>query len=135
MDVSDQVERGANGPLRVIFMRNRCAPHRHHRVTDELFDGSSVASDDLCAQLEVPTQSFPYFLRVPAFREGCEADEVGEQDGNQTPLSDRLQFCRACLASRGELAAALPAEARLRFVHRAAVRAGGVKRRAAAVAK
>ena len=39
----DQLEARTYGPLGVVLVRDRYAPHRHHRVADELLDGAAVA--------------------------------------------------------------------------------------------
>ena len=48
-DRIDQVERRSNGSLGVVLAGGRRAPHRHHRVADELLDGAAVARDHLGA--------------------------------------------------------------------------------------
>ncbi len=44
LDRVDQLEAGANGPLRVVLVGGRNAPHRHHGVADELLHGAAVAA-------------------------------------------------------------------------------------------
>ena len=44
-DGGDQVESCADGPLRVVLLRDRRTPDRHHRVADELLHGAAVALD------------------------------------------------------------------------------------------
>ena len=46
----DEVERGANGPLGVVLLRDRRAPDRHHGVADELLDRAAVALDHRAAR-------------------------------------------------------------------------------------
>ena len=41
----DQLERGADGALGVVLVRDRRAPDRHDRVADELLDGAAVPLD------------------------------------------------------------------------------------------
>ena len=47
----DELERGADGPLGVVLLRGRRAPHRHDGVADELLDRAAVALDRSCAQV------------------------------------------------------------------------------------
>ncbi len=51
----------------------------------------AVAVDDVARQVEVAAQELAGVLRVASFGEGREADEVGEQDGDQATLGDRLR--------------------------------------------
>ena len=65
------------------------APDGHDRVADELLDGAAVALDDVARELEVRGSA----ARGPPRRRGPrtsvgEADEVGEQDGDEPPLGD-----------------------------------------------
>ena len=85
-DAVDQVERGADGALGVVLVRDRRAPDGHDRVADELLDRAAVAVDDLLAVLEVARQELAHVLGVAALGERREADEVGEQDGDQATL-------------------------------------------------
>ena len=36
-------ERGPDGPLGIVLVRDRCAEHRHDCVADELLDGAAMA--------------------------------------------------------------------------------------------
>ena len=38
-------ERGADGPLGIVLVRDRRAEDRHHRVADELLDRAAAALD------------------------------------------------------------------------------------------
>ena len=44
-DGVDQLQRRPDGALGVVLVRDRRAPHRHHRVADELLDRPAVAAD------------------------------------------------------------------------------------------
>ena len=44
-DRGDEVERGPDGALRVVLVRDRRAPDGHHGVADELLDGAAVPAD------------------------------------------------------------------------------------------
>src|SRR5947209_178756 len=73
-----QLERRANRPLGVVLVGGGGAPDSHDRVSDEFFDGASVALDDLPPDVEVPAEEFAHLLRVLGFGVGGEPDEVGE---------------------------------------------------------
>ena len=87
-DGVDEVERGADGALGVVLVRGRRAPDRHDRVADELLDRAAVAVDHLARQVEVARQGLADVLGVALLGERREADEVGEQDGDQAPFRD-----------------------------------------------
>ena len=82
----DELERRAHGALGVVLLRHRRAPHGHHRVADELLDDAAVATDDVGGDLEVPRQEVAHLFGVAVFRERREADEVGEEHGDEPPL-------------------------------------------------
>ena len=69
-DRVDQLERRADRALRVVLVRDRRAPDRHHRVADELLDGASVAGDDLARGREVPVEEVADVLRVQSSDSG-----------------------------------------------------------------
>ena len=88
---SDEVECRANGPLGIVLGRGRRAPHRHHRVADELLDRAAVELDQAAARVEVAGEELARVLGVALLR-GCrEADEVGEEDGDEAALGRRLR--------------------------------------------
>ncbi len=88
-DRLDELECGANGQLRIVLAGDRCAPHGHDRVADELLDRAAVAADHDAGQLEVAREQLTRLLRVAALGEGREADEVREQDRDQPAFGDR----------------------------------------------
>ena len=85
----DEFERGAHRPLGVVFVRGRCAPDGHDRVADELLDRAAVALDHRPRRLEVLGEELPRFLGVPRLGQRREADQVGEEDGNEPALRRR----------------------------------------------
>ena len=89
LDRVDELERRPDGPLGVVLVGDRRAPDGHDGVADELLDRAAVALDDLARRVEVADSSSRVFLRVASLGEGREADEVGEQDRHQPPLSYR----------------------------------------------
>ena len=97
-DGLDEVERCPDGALGIVLARDRRAPDRHHGVPDELLDGPAVALDHRSGLREVATLERLDGLRIDRFGGRGEADEVGEQDGHQSPFGrpDRVR-----LAGRG----------------------------------
>jgi hypothetical protein len=126
--------------LRVVLGRNRRPPDGHHGVADELLHRSAVEPDEPPARLEVAREELAHGLRVAGLRQRREADEVGEEDGDETPLRGR-RLARSGRRRPGgsrcsvERRAALPAEANARLVGGAARRAGARERSAAAAAE
>ena len=83
---SHEVERGPDGPLGVVFGDRRGAPDRHDGVPDELLDRAAVELDQAAAGVEVARQKLPNLLRVARLGECREADEVGEEHGDEAAL-------------------------------------------------
>ena len=88
-DRPDEIEGGADGPLGVVLVGHGRAPDGHHGVADELLDRATVAADDLAGRVEVARQDLAHGLGVAALGQPGEVDEVGEQDGDDTPLGRR----------------------------------------------
>ena len=82
----DQVERCPHSTLGVVLGRGRRAPDGHHRVADELLDRAAVELDQPTAGVEVAGEELAHLLRIAALRERREADEVGEEDGDEPAL-------------------------------------------------
>ena len=82
---STQVERGADRPLGVVLVGDRCAPDRHDRVADELLDGPAVALDDRPGEREVGVEELPDVLRVAV----SDADVKPTRSANRTLTSRR----------------------------------------------
>src|SRR4051794_7788386 len=55
-DSVDEVEAGPDRALRVVLVRDRYAPHRHHGVADELLDDAAITLDDGACLTEVARQ-------------------------------------------------------------------------------
>ena len=129
----DEVECGAHRALGVVLVRDRCAPDGHHRVADELLERAAVALDDLTSDVEVAGQELARVLRVPRLG-GCrEADQVGEEDGDESPLG-----CGRCggdglVLSAHERFTAFAAELRAGRIRRA-TRGTGDRERGTALA-
>ena len=65
----DQVQRRPDRSFGIILVALDRAPHRHHRVADELVDGSSKALDDVARSIEVGGEQVAHLLRVTRLRE------------------------------------------------------------------
>ena len=87
-DRVEQLEGGPNCALGVVLVGDRRAPDGHHRVADELLDRAAVAADHAGGELEVPRERLTDLLRVTLLGERREADEVGEEDGDEAALGD-----------------------------------------------
>ncbi len=87
-DRCDQVERGPDGPLGVVLRRRGRAPDGHHRVADELLDGAPVEADQPPARIEIPRKKLTRVFGVATLRQAREADEVGEEHGDEPPLGN-----------------------------------------------
>ena len=91
LDRIDELEAGSNGPLGVVLVGGRRAPHGHDGIADELLDRPSVPADDIGRDLEVVRQGLTDVLGVPLFRERGEPDQVGEQDRDEPALRCRAR--------------------------------------------
>ena len=92
VEVVDRVangERRANGALRVVLVGGRSAEHGHDRVADELLDGAAVPLDLVAQARVVGRQRRAHVLGVEPLGAAREADEVGEEDGDDLPLLPR----------------------------------------------
>ena len=78
-----------HGALGVVLVRDRHAPHRHHRVTDELLDHPAIATDDHPALLEVRREQLPHLLGVLGLRQRREPHQIPEQHRRHPTLSHR----------------------------------------------
>ena len=112
LDRRDELERRPDAALGVVLLRDGRAPERHHRVADELLDPAAVALDHVPRRLEVAREQLAGLLGVAALGLRREADQVGEEHGDEAPLGDR-----------GRAQAAAPARAAGRASARAALRA------------
>ena len=120
----DEVERGADGSLGVVFVRDRSAPDSHHGVADELLYGAAVALDNLPRGVEVASEQFARVLGIATFRRGREPHEVGEEDGDEAALGGLGRRRRSGGARSGaQDGPTLAAEALARLVRSTARRA------------
>ena len=92
----DEVQGGADRSFRVVLVRDRGAPQRHHRIADELLDGAAVAGDDLAHGVEVAGLEFAHLLGVAALGERREPHEIREEDAHEASLSGGVRGSRRC---------------------------------------
>src|SRR5205823_5733114 len=85
-DGGDEVEGGPNRPLGVVLGRDRSSPDGHDGVADELLDGAAVQLDQAPACVEVPREKLARLLGVALLGGRGEADQVGEEDGDEPAL-------------------------------------------------
>ena len=74
----DQLERRTHRALGVVLVGDGRAPHRHHRVADELLDRASVPFDHRASGVEVGAQQRAHVLAIALFRQGREPDQIDE---------------------------------------------------------
>ena len=92
VEVVDRVangERRANGALRVVLVCGRSAEHGHDRVADELLDRAAVPLDLVAQPRVVRRKRRADVLGVEPLGAAGEADEVGEENGDDLPLLPR----------------------------------------------
>ena len=85
-------------------VRDRRAPDGHDGVADELLDRAAVALDERARGVEVAREELADVLGVATLGERGEADEVGEEDGDEAAFG-----CRRTLAGVWAVAAAASA--------------------------
>ena len=133
-DGREQVERCAHRSLGVVLRCSRRPPDGHDRVADELLHRPAVHGDDPAADLEVAGEELRTSSASRDSDEGGEADEVGEQDGDEPALGRRLGARRRRRLVR-ERSPAVAAERIAGLVDRSAGRAAQGERRPAAGAE
>ena len=100
-DGSDQVERRADGSLRVVLGRGRRAPNGHHCIADELLDRAAVELDQASRCVEVAREELARILGVALPGRRREPDEVGEEDGDEPSLCRRRSARGRCGCCHG----------------------------------
>jgi hypothetical protein len=75
-----------NGPLRIVFVRDRCTEERHHSVSYELLDRAAVPLELAAQTLPVRAEHGAHVLRIEPLRARGKADEVGEEHGDDLAL-------------------------------------------------
>ena len=90
-------------PVRIVLVRSRDSEDGHHRVADELLDGSAVTFDDAANLVEVAAHRTPQALRIELLAERGRAGDVAEEDRHRLAHLPR-PYCAS------QLCAARPAE-------------------------
>ena len=86
MPVADR-ECRADGPLGIVLVRDGRAEHRHHRVADELLDGAAALLELRSQPVVVRPQDRLDVLGIERLGARGEADEVGEENGDDLALA------------------------------------------------
>src|SRR5258707_11456487 len=81
-DASHHVQSGLAGEYRVALLFERSAPKGHHRVTNVFIECAAMLKDDLSHVGEILIEEKGQFLGVELFRDGGEAANVAEHDGD-----------------------------------------------------
>ena len=91
-------ERRPHGTLGVVFVRDRRAEDRHHRVADELLHGAAALFELGAEPLVVRPKDRLHVLGVERLGARREADQVGEQGGNDLTLAASAHMPTLCLS-------------------------------------
>ena len=119
VDRVDQLERGPDGALGVVLVRDGCPPHRHHGVADELLDDAAVALDRLASGVEVPGHQVAHLLGVAAVREVRRTRRGRRRGPRRAGARSTASTERRC----GRPPGPRPCRARTRTPHRTCCRA------------
>jgi hypothetical protein len=84
-----QVQRRPHRPFGIFFAGYRGAPHRHHRVADELLHHPAVPVGHRPRHPEILREQLAHRLRIPCLRQRGETDQITEQHGAHPPLRHR----------------------------------------------
>ena len=82
MDAGHHFQRSLAGLRSVVFVFERSAPESHNRVADIFVESTVVFENDLGHVGEILIEEKSEFLRVEFFRDGGEAANVAEHDGD-----------------------------------------------------
>ena len=85
------IQRRADSPVRIIFVRNGCAEYRHHRISDIFLNGAAMPPYLLRHQVEVPCQNCPHVLRVQSIRQRCRTRNIRKHNRHHPPFLWRRQ--------------------------------------------
>jgi len=80
--LSAHLQCGSHCPERVVIVDKRNPEHRHHRVTDELFDGAAVTLENRAHLLEVAPHDTAQRFRVESLAERRGTGDVCEEHGD-----------------------------------------------------
>jgi hypothetical protein len=88
-------ERRPDRAFGIVLTCDGCAEHRHHGVADELLDGPAALLELRAQTLVVRAQDRLDVLRVQRLGTRREADEVGEEDGDDLALASGVHRTRS----------------------------------------
>ena len=125
-DLLQDRESGVDCAYRIVFMRERCAEHPHHRVADELVQRPAEALEHLLHASVIRNEGPTNVLRVRMIGPFGEAHEIDEQDRDDPSFlgSDRRPERRSASHAESSLGRVRRAAARTRNVHERSL--GGV---------
>ena len=103
------LDRGVQGPLRVVLVRHRRAEHRHHRVADEFLEEGIEPLDHRAQGGEQVGLQGTHILGIQLLRDRREAAQVGEQHGCRSTVGIGRRDGN-CRRRGGQLVAATRAE-------------------------
>src|SRR2546428_821332 len=84
-----QLQRRGQRPLRVVSMRLGKAEDGHDGIADELLEGAAVVADDFLRDHVEARQERTNILRIQRLAERGGPADVGEEDGDESPLLGR----------------------------------------------
>ena len=87
-------DRGARRGVRVVGLPDRCVEQDHQRVAAEVRDRSALGEQERNREPEVVVQHLHDFGGLAVLREGGEALEVGEEDGDLPLLAAECRLGR-----------------------------------------
>ena len=99
LDPGKDLERGAEGPFRMVLVRHGHAERSHHRIAGELLDDAAVLLDRLGDLLEVAVDPCAHDLRVGGCDERRRADQIDEDDGGDLPFHHHNLPARQAMAA------------------------------------
>ena len=88
-------QRGADGALGVVLVRERSAEQGHDRVADELLHGAAEALELRAQPLVVRPEDRLHVLGVERLGARGEPDQVGKEDGHDLALAARVHCTRS----------------------------------------
>jgi hypothetical protein len=80
IDGGDEFEARSNRALGVVLVGNGCTPDGHNSVTNELFNGSPVARDNVLRSVKVSSEELANCFGVTFLGQGSETNEVNEKN-------------------------------------------------------
>ena len=97
------LRRRAHGAQRIVLVRDRDPEDGHHRVADELLDGSPMSLENRAEILEIPAHTGAQGFRIRRLAERGRPDEVAEEDRDDLALLAHGRSLGANRLQLGEL--------------------------------